>query len=73
MLEKLAGTHQVRTTVTTMHWDLTLCLAVSMPDVVEISTTLKDGCYYPHLAGKQTECQRSQATYASDNDCEVLL
>lgn len=36
-----------------------------MPDVGEISTTLKDGCYYPHVAGKVTECQRSQTPYAS--------
>lgn len=48
-----------------MNWDLTLCLAASMPDMGEIWTTPKDGCYYPHVAGKATECQRSQTTYAS--------
>lgn len=65
MLEKSAETHQERTTVTTVHWDLTTRLAVSMPYVVETSMTLKDGHYHPHFAGKETECQRSHAIYAS--------
>lgn len=47
MLKTLAGTPQIRMTVTIMNWDLTLCLAVSMPDVGEISTTLKDYVIIP--------------------------
>lgn len=52
VLEKLAGTHQMRK-VTTVYQDLTVCLAASTPDMVEISTTLKDGAVIRTLQVKK--------------------